>query len=109
MMDLVFAAGVDIVAACGVYLLLRMRTCSILLGQALLSYATNLFLFGSGRLSIGQAPISVEGTESTRTRSPKRVWLETSIYFEAVLSIAMMGFIGTCALAKYVLRGDLME
>ncbi len=37
------------------------------------------------------------------------IWLETSIYFEAVLIIAMMGFIGTCALAKYVLRGDLME
>ena len=37
------------------------------------------------------------------------IWQETNIYFEAVLIIAMMGFIGTCALAKYVLRGDLME
>ncbi len=37
------------------------------------------------------------------------MWQETNIYFEAVLIIAMMGFIGTCALAKYVLRGDLME
>lgn len=37
------------------------------------------------------------------------IWLETNIYFEAVLIIAMMGFIGTAALAKYVLRGDLME
>lgn len=37
------------------------------------------------------------------------IWLQTNIYFEAVLIIAMMGFIGTCALAKYVLRGDLME
>lgn len=37
------------------------------------------------------------------------IWLETNIYFEAVLIIAMMGFIGTVALAKYVLRGDLME
>ena len=37
------------------------------------------------------------------------IWLETNIYFEAVLIVAMMGFIGTCALAKYVLRGDLME
>ncbi len=34
---------------------------------------------------------------------------ETDLYFEAVLIIAMMGFVGTCALAKYVLRGDLME
>ncbi len=37
------------------------------------------------------------------------VLLETNLYFEAVLIIAMMGFVGTCALAKYVLRGDLME
>lgn len=37
------------------------------------------------------------------------IWLETNIYFEAVLIIAMIGFIGTAALAKYVLRGDLME
>ena len=37
------------------------------------------------------------------------VLFETNLYFEAVLIIAMMGFVGTCALAKYVLRGDLME
>ena len=35
--------------------------------------------------------------------------LDTSVYFEAVLLIAMMGFVGTCALAKYLLRGDIME
>ncbi len=35
--------------------------------------------------------------------------LRTSFYFEAVLLIAMMGFVGTCALAKYLLRGDIME
>jgi len=33
----------------------------------------------------------------------------TALYFEAVLLISMMGFVGTCALAKYLLRGDLME
>jgi multicomponent K+:H+ antiporter subunit F len=33
----------------------------------------------------------------------------TSVYFEAVLLIAMMGFVATCALAKYLLRGDIME
>lgn len=35
--------------------------------------------------------------------------LDTTVYFEAVLLIAMMGFVGTCALAKYLLRGDIME
>lgn len=33
----------------------------------------------------------------------------TELYFEAVLLIAMLGFAGTCALAKFVLRGDIMD
>jgi multicomponent K+:H+ antiporter subunit F len=32
-----------------------------------------------------------------------------AIYFEAALLIAMMGFVGTVALAKYLLRGDIIE
>jgi len=31
------------------------------------------------------------------------------LYFEAALLIAIMGFIGTVALSKYLLRGDIME
>jgi len=31
------------------------------------------------------------------------------LYFEAALLIAVMGFIGTVALSKYLLRGDVME
>ena len=33
----------------------------------------------------------------------------TSLYFEAALLIAMFGFVGTVALAKYLLRGDIIE
>lgn len=33
----------------------------------------------------------------------------TAIYFEAALLIAMMGFVGTIALSKYLLRGDIIE
>ena len=35
--------------------------------------------------------------------------LDNDIFFEAALLIAMMGFIGTVALAKYILRGDIIE
>jgi multicomponent K+:H+ antiporter subunit F len=31
------------------------------------------------------------------------------LYFEAALLIALMGFVGTVALSKYLLRGDIME
>ena len=37
------------------------------------------------------------------------VSFDTDVYFEAALLIAMLGFVGTCALAKFVLRGDIME
>lgn len=31
------------------------------------------------------------------------------IFFEAALLIALMGFVGTVALAKFLLRGDIIE
>ncbi len=37
------------------------------------------------------------------------IHMASSAYFEAALLIAMMGFIGTTALCKYLLRGDIIE
>jgi len=37
------------------------------------------------------------------------IHLGSAIYFEAALLIAVMGFMGTLALSKYLLRGDIME
>ncbi|MGZ8256130.1 MAG: K+/H+ antiporter subunit F [Burkholderiaceae bacterium] len=34
---------------------------------------------------------------------------DTGLYFEAALLIAMLGFVGTVALSKYLLRGDIVE
>jgi len=33
----------------------------------------------------------------------------TSLYFEAALVIAMLGFVSTVALAKFLLRGEVIE
>lgn len=33
----------------------------------------------------------------------------STVYFEAALLIALIGFIGTVALCRYVLRGDIMD
>ena len=33
----------------------------------------------------------------------------TDLYFEAALLIAMMGFVSTAALSKYLMRGDIIE
>ncbi|MDT7526657.1 MULTISPECIES: K+/H+ antiporter subunit F [Idiomarinaceae] len=37
------------------------------------------------------------------------IWHHTTAYFEAALLIAMLGFIGTVAAAKFLLRGDIIE
>jgi len=37
------------------------------------------------------------------------IHLDSAMYFEAALLIAVMGFMGTLALSKYLLRGDIME
>lgn len=34
---------------------------------------------------------------------------DTELYFEAALVIAMLGFVGTVALSKYLMRGDIVE
>ena len=35
--------------------------------------------------------------------------LGSAVYFEAALIIAMMGFVGTVALCKFILSGDIIE
>lgn len=37
------------------------------------------------------------------------LFFKSTLYFEAALLIAMLGFVGTAALAKYLLRGDIIE
>ena len=37
------------------------------------------------------------------------LYLGNTLYFESALIIAVMGFVGTVALSKYLLRGDIME
>jgi multicomponent Na+:H+ antiporter MnhC subunit len=56
-MELIYSLGVGIFFACGVWLLLRPRTFQVILGLALLSYATNLFIFAMGRLTLDRPPL----------------------------------------------------
>ena len=37
------------------------------------------------------------------------IYQQSALYFEAALLIAVMGFVGTVALSKYLLRGDIIE
>lgn len=37
------------------------------------------------------------------------IFLGSSLFFEAAMLIAMMGFVGTVAVCKYILRGNIIE
>lgn len=56
-MEVVYALAIGVLSGSGVWLLLRPRTFQVLLGLTLLSYATNLFIFCMGRLTLYSAPI----------------------------------------------------
>lgn len=55
--ELLVASAIGVMAAVGVYLMLRARTFPVVLGLALLSNAVNVFLFASGRLVVDRPPI----------------------------------------------------
>jgi len=57
-MELLLALGIGALVAAGVYLALRPRLFSVLLGITLLSYSVNLFLLASGGLMVDGAPLS---------------------------------------------------
>jgi len=63
--EALFAVGIGLLAAAGIWLLLRPRTFDIVLGLSLLSYAVNLFIFAMGRLRVGAPPIAPGGAAPT--------------------------------------------
>src|SRR6188508_288279 len=56
-MEIIYALAIGVLTGAGVWLLLRPRTFQVLLGLNLLSYATNIFIFGMGRLALHKAPV----------------------------------------------------
>ncbi len=64
-MEALLSSAIGILTACGVFLILRARTFSLVLGLTLLSYAVNLFLFASGRLQMGVPPLIRNGAAYT--------------------------------------------
>jgi multicomponent K+:H+ antiporter subunit C len=95
-MEAVFAIAIGVLAGSGVWLLLRPRTFQVLMGLTLLSYATNLFIFGMSRVRTGQAPI-ISGDQA----------LDPSLYADpvpqALVLTAIVISFGTTALLLVLL------
>ena len=60
-MEVVIAVAIGVLTSAGVWLVLRPRTFQVLVGLSLLSYATNLFIFSVGSLSVDREPIVQPG------------------------------------------------
>jgi multicomponent K+:H+ antiporter subunit C len=60
-MELVVALAIGVLTGSGVWLVLRSRTFQVVIGLSLLSYAVNLFIFSTGGLRSGAAPILERG------------------------------------------------
>ncbi len=58
-MEFLMATGIGFVTACGIYLMLRGRSFSVVLGLSLFGYAVNVFIFAMGRLWSNAQPILV--------------------------------------------------
>lgn len=56
-MEIVLAAGIGVMTASGVWLVLRPRTFQVIMGLSLLAYSVNLFIFSMGRLRVNEPPI----------------------------------------------------
>ncbi len=62
-LEFLLASGIGVVTAAGIYLLLRGRTFTVVLGLSMLGYAVNVFIFSMGRLWLGAAPIVAGGPD----------------------------------------------
>ncbi|MBS9478649.1 Na+/H+ antiporter subunit C [Ancylobacter radicis] len=60
-MEIVLSLGIGILAASGVWLVLRPRTFQVIIGLSLISYAVNLFIFSMGRVTLDAPPILAPG------------------------------------------------
>lgn len=56
-LEALLASGLGLVTATAVYLLLRGRTFTVVLGLSLLGYAVNVFIFAMGRLWLNAPPV----------------------------------------------------
>lgn len=104
-MELLVASGIGLLAAVGVYLILRRQSFPVIIGTVFLSYAVNLFLFAMGRLEIDKPPIIAPDAAAYTDPLPQALVL-TAI----VISFGMTALIVVLALRGFLETGsDLVD
>lgn len=100
-MELLVASAIGILTAGGIYLVLRLRTFPVIMGISLLTYAVNVFLFTSGRLTVGAPPILRDGIDVYTDPLPQALVL-TAI----VISFGMTAVVVMISLGSYLGSDD---
>jgi multicomponent K+:H+ antiporter subunit C len=98
--EFLLASGIGWLTTCGLWLLLRGRSFSVVLGLTLLGYAVNLFIFASGRLW-RNAPAVLGQAERLADPLPQALVL-TAI----VIGFATTGFVIELALRSHHAHGS---
>lgn len=100
-MEMLVASAIGIMTAGGIYLMLRLRTFPVIIGIALLTYAVNVFLFASGRLTIGSVPVLRDDVTAYADPLPQALVL-TAI----VISFGMTAVVVMISLGSYLGSDD---
>lgn len=100
-MELIVAAGIGLLFACGTFLVLRETTFSVVLGLTLLSYGVNVLIFVSGRLNVHAPPLALKGATGLADPLPQALVL-TAI----VISFGMSAYLVALALRAKAEHGS---
>lgn len=96
-LEFLVASAIGVLTTAGIYLTLRLRTFPVILGISLLTYAVNVFLFASGRLTVGAPPILTDATTYSDPLPQALVLTAIVISFgmtAVVVMIALGAFLG---------------
>ena len=100
-MEFLVASGIGVMTAVGVYLALQRHSFAVIIGTVFLSYAVNLFLFATGRLTIDLPPI-VSSTAAGYADPLPQALVLTAI----VISFGMTAVVVVLALRGFLESGD---
>ncbi len=100
-MEWLVAVAIGVMTSVGVYLCLSSKTFPVVLGLLALTYATNLFLFCTGRLAVNKPDIVIDPAADHADPLPQALVL-TAI----VISFGMTALVLVLAVRGYFESGD---
>lgn len=93
-MEFLVASAIGILTAGGIYLMLRLRTFPVILGISLLTYAVNVFLFASGRLTLGAPPVLRDNMTNYADPLPQALVLTAIVISFGMTAVVVMVALG---------------